>query len=437
MHDRHFTRRSLNDFVVLGGSDLDHSGRMLPMLVFLAVVLGLFLRKLTQEERIQLVHKIIDLSKAGIGIARHYITSTPEGCDDFYAALRERTRWAFVTPALMAAYVTIYFFMVWGDSALNDDLLLHWGGSLGPRTTNGEWWRLATALFLHWGLLHVIADVAGLLQVGRLVERLVGPVALGCVFIAAGLIAGLRELALHPVSVSVGAAGGIYGVYGLLLAACLWGWGQRSPLMLPRAVLKRIWPGAVVFLLYNILTDGLFNSSMTWGLAVGLAAGGVLAFGISAQKPPVPRLCMSMAATLAIVVIFAAPLRGMADVTRQMAQVIDLEHRTAAAYDVEVMKFRRGRETAEKLADMADAILLEVREAQSSLSALDKVPVEHQPMVDNALAYLRLREESWRLRVEGLRAGRMKTLQQAERVESSAKTLFEKVEKLKSGEVEK
>jgi esterase/lipase len=198
------------------------------------------------------------------------------------------------------------------------------------------------------------------------------------------------------------------------------------------AVFKRIWPGAVVFLLYNLLADGLFNASMTWGLAVGLAAGGVLAFGISAHKPPVPRLCMSMAATLAIVVIFAAPLRGMADVTREMAQVIDLEHRTAAAYDAEVVKFRRGRETAEKLADLADAILLEVREAQSSLSALTNVPVEHQPMVDDALAYLRLREESWRLRVEGLRAGRMKTLQQAERVESTAKTLFEKVEKLKS-----
>jgi rhomboid protease GluP len=402
------------------------------MLVFLAVVLGLFLRKLTAEERIQLLHQIVDLTRTGIALVRRYATSTPPDCEDFYAALRERTRWTWVTPALLATYVTIYVGMSWGDGAINDQLLLQWGGNLGPRTTNGEWWRLATALFLHWGLLHLIADVAGLVQIGRLVERLVGPIAVGCVFVAAGLIAGLRELSVHPVTVSAGAAGGIYGVYGLLLATCLWGWGQRSPLTIPMAVFKRIWPGAVVFLLYNLLADGLFNASMTWGLAVGLAAGGVLAFGISAHKPPVPRLCMSMAATLAIVVIFAAPLRGMADVTREMAQVIDLEHRTAAAYDAEVVKFRRGRETAEKLADLADAILLEVREAQSSLSALTNVPVEHQPMVDDALAYLRLREESWRLRVEGLRAGRMKTLQQAERVESTAKTLFEKVEELKS-----
>jgi hypothetical protein len=57
-------------------------------------------------------------------------------------------------------------------------------------------------------------------------------------------------------------------------------------------------------------------------------------------------------------------------------------------------------------------------------------------MLDDALEYLRLREESWRLRVEGLRAGKMPTLQRAERVESNAKTIFSKVEKAKSEQVE-
>jgi hypothetical protein len=133
-----------------------------------------------------------------------------------------------------------------------------------------------------------------------------------------------------------------------------------------------------------------------------------------------------MAATLAIIVIFAAPLRGMADVTREMARVIELETRTAAVYDAEVVQFRRGRHTAEKLADIANAIAADVRAAQESLSALANVPPEHQPMVDDAMAFLRLREESWRLRVEGLRAGRMQTLQRAERVESTAKSLLEK-----------
>jgi hypothetical protein len=53
------------------------------------------------------------------------------------------------------------------------------------------------------------------------------------------------------------------------------------------------------------------------------------------------------------------------------------------------------------------------------------------------LEFLRLREESWTLRVEGLRNGRLQMLQRADRAESEAKMLFVEVEKLKSGEVEK
>ena len=77
------------------------------------------------------------------------------------------------------------------------------------------------------------------------------------------------------------------------------------------------------------------------------------------------------------------------------------------------------------------------RVTRASLSTLTNVPPEHQPVVKSALEFLRLREESWTLRVEGLRNGRLQMLQRADRAESEAKMLFVEVEKLKSGEVEK
>ena len=95
-------------------------------------------------------------------------------------------------------------------------------------------------MFVHWGLLHLIADVAGFAQIGRLTERLVGPTTFAFVFVAAGLVSGLRELSVHPVAVNAGASGGVFGVYGLLIATCAWGWVRRSPLTIPVAVLKRI-----------------------------------------------------------------------------------------------------------------------------------------------------------------------------------------------------
>jgi membrane associated rhomboid family serine protease len=400
------------------------------MLLFVAVVLGLFIRKLTPEERIQLVRTMLAWARFAVAVVRRFATSTPAGCEDFDAALRERTRRTFVTPVLLVAFVTLYILMSASGSSLEgEQLLLDWGGSLGPRTTNGEWWRLVTAMFVHWGLLHLIADVAGLALIGRLTERLVGPTTVAFVFFAAGLISGVRQLSVEPVTVHAGASGGVFGVYGLMIAAGAWGWFRRSPLTIPLAALKRLWPGAVVFLAYYVTTEGFMSGPMVWGITVGLAGGAILGFGIDTHKPPVPRICTSMAATLALLLLFAAPLRGMADVSRELAGVIALETRTAAAYDAEVVRFRKGRQTADALADMAESIASDVRATRASLSTLTNIPSEHQPVVTDALEYLRLREESWILRVEGLRAGRLQPLQRADRAESAAKTLFERVEK--------
>ena len=53
------------------------------MLVFVAVVCGLVLRRLTQEERIQLFHKIIELARQTAITGRDTLTRTPPGCDEF------------------------------------------------------------------------------------------------------------------------------------------------------------------------------------------------------------------------------------------------------------------------------------------------------------------------------------------------------------------
>ena len=180
---------------------------MLPMLLFIAVVLGLFIRKLTPEERIQLVHKSLELTQSGIAAARRFARVHPTGATILRCA---PCAYALVTGHARAPY------------RLRDDLLPHvrsrkrvsrvttaapLGRQHRPRTTNGEWWRLVTAMFVHWGLLHLIADVAGLAQIGRLTERLVGPTTFAFVFVAAGLVSGLRELSVHPVAVNAGASG--------------------------------------------------------------------------------------------------------------------------------------------------------------------------------------------------------------------------------------
>jgi len=400
---------------------------MLPIIVFVMVVSGLVLRRLSEEERIQLLHKSVDALRAAAATARHAATHRPSGCEEFYAALRNRTRFTLLTPAIVIAFVAIHILMRWYGGDLDDRLLVEWGASVGPLTTNAQWLRLVTAMFVHRGWLHLLADTAGLVMAGALIERVAGRGAFVLVFLAAGVLGGLWQLAAGPVSVSAGAAGAIFGLYGLLAAAVIWGLAQRSPLTIPTAVLKRVWPGTIVFLVYHLSTEGLASESMQAGTLVGLLGGLILAARVSTARPPVGRVCAATVASFAILVTFAVPLRGIADVPAELSRVIDVEERTAARYDADIKRFRTGRMSAVELAAVAEAIGSEVHHMRTSIAALRNIPAEHAAQLEAATHYLYLREDSWRLRTEALRQGKMQTLQKASVREFEAMRAFETV----------
>ena len=387
------------------------------MLIFGAVVLGLVLRGMSPEERVRFGRTIL----AGLVFVKDAITKPPAGGDAFHTALKARTRWALVTPSIVGAYVVVFVLLVFADGAMSDPkTLVEWGGSIGTRTTNGEWWRLGAAMFVHLGLIHLLAEIAGLVQIGLLVERLVGRLAFAVVYFSAGVLAGVWSIAHHAVSIHVGAAGAIFGVYGLLMASLVLGLIQRYSFTVPVAVLKGLWPGAAIFVVYNTLTEGLISDAMQVGLVTGFLGGLLVGGRLISDKPPIRRVCAVASATIAIVVVCAAPLRGLADVTDDVARVRAVEERTASSYDTAVDRFKRGRLSAPELAAFAEGIVGELQLIQAELVSLENVPPEHWPMVQKASEYLKLRQDSWRLRAEGLRAGKARTLQQADVAERSA-----------------
>ena len=394
---------------------------MLAILVFVVVVLGFALRAMSPEERVQFGRTVL----SGLVFIKDAIAKPPSGGEGFYAALKARTRWTLVTPAIVATYLVVFVLLA-GSGDLGDPrTIISWGGSIGPRTTNGEWWRLGAATFVHVGVIHLVAELAGLVQVGLVVERLVGRLAFAVVYAASGVLAGVWSLTLHPVSVQAGAAGAIFGVYGLLLASLVLGLAQRSALAVPVNVLKGLLPGVAVFVVYNMLTEGAFSEAMQAGLVVGFTGGMLIAGRVISDKPPARRVCAVLATAVAIVVALASPLRGFADVGSEVARVKDGEERTARSYDTAVDRFKAGRMTTQELARIADRIVTELQSIHTQLVSLDNVPAEHWPMIEKASQYLTLRQDSWRLRAEGLRAGRPRTLQQADVAANSALAALE------------
>ena len=336
-------------------------------------------------------------------------------------AARQPSPLPIATVAIVLVNVWIFLGM-FGDVALNDPkTLVPWGGNFGPRTTNNEWWRLVTAMFLHSGLIQLVVNLAALVQLGVVMERMVGSLAFTAVYLAAGILASLTALSESPVNVNSGASGAIFGVFGLWTAACLWALVRRSPLPIPAKRLKRFVALTALFVLHNIATGFLSAASEAMGVSVGFISGLVLASGAVERQPAARRVAAVGAVTLAFAVALAVPLRGIIDVMPEIARVIATETRTASVYDAAVDRFRLGRMKDNALADVIDRrILPELQATRARLNVLGRVPLEQRPLLDAAAEYLQLRAESWRLRSEGLREASLPMLQKADRSEWKA-----------------
>jgi erythromycin esterase-like protein len=178
--------------------------------------------------------------------------------------------------------------------------------------------------------------------------------------------------------------------------------------------------------LWNV-GDG-FDTAELAGFMAGFICGLVLASNAGEEKPSLARLAGTLGATVAIAMAAAYPLRGVADVRPEIARVVALEDQTATTYQKAVEQFKLGRLSADALAKQIDqSITPELRAASARLKTLGKVPAEHQPLVKDAEEYLRLRDESWRMRADALHRSNMPALRRADQTERASLEAFERI----------
>lgn len=89
---------------------------------------------------------------------------------------------------------------------------------------NGEWWRLFTAGFLHFGVFHVAMNMLLLFQLGQLLETGIGRARFALLYGASLLGGSLGALLLSPNALTGGASGAVFG----LMAAATVGLRQRG-----------------------------------------------------------------------------------------------------------------------------------------------------------------------------------------------------------------
>ena len=130
-----------------------------------------------------------------------------------------------VTNVLVAIIVGVFVIEVFqsGVGGLIDGpnarTLIDLGAENPVLVASGETWRMFTAMFLHIGLIHLAVNAYSLYILGNVLEREVGRVRFLALYLLSGLFASAASYYFSPLnSVSAGASGAIFGIFGAVFA---------------------------------------------------------------------------------------------------------------------------------------------------------------------------------------------------------------------------
>ncbi len=105
--------------------------------------------------------------------------------------------------------------------ARNVDVLaiLYAGGNLNPFTLDGEQWRIISSMFLHFGVIHLLVNMLGLYLLGSTLEQITSTPRFIIIYLFCGIAAGIASLLFNLYTISAGASGAIFGLFGYRLGA--------------------------------------------------------------------------------------------------------------------------------------------------------------------------------------------------------------------------
>src|SRR6266699_1580048 len=178
--------------------------------------------------------------------------------------------------------------------------LLRWGADFGPRTLSGEPWRLLTSTFLHFGIIHLALNMWCLWALGTLAEPLFGWAAFLLLYLLSGLGGSVLSMLVHPMGVSAGASGAVFGVAGGVITFLLRSDGLKFSV--PTKTLGSVVGFVGYNLAYSFARPNVDIAGHIGGLVVGLLLGAMSQRRVTddAARLTVPSLTAALAMALVI-----------------------------------------------------------------------------------------------------------------------------------------
>ena len=182
----------------------------------------------------------------------------------------------YATIAIIAVNVAVFLAqLVQGGTSLGGGggKIAQNGALAGSYVADGDWWRLVTSAFIHYGLIHILFNMWALYALGGSLERYAGTARFVAIYVCSILAGSAGALVADKItgafSLTAGASGGVFG----LLAALFILERQRGISLMQSQL-------GLILLLNLGLTFGVSGISIGGHLG-GLVGGGLAAFALS------------------------------------------------------------------------------------------------------------------------------------------------------------
>jgi GlpG protein len=178
-----------------------------------------------------------------------------------------RNRFPVVTVTLIAISVAVTLLSNLGESArvIVPLLISEPGQPLFANVARGEVWRLATPMFVHFGLLHIIFNMMWLWDLGRLIELVRGALFLGTFVAVTGVLSNLAQYLITQNPGFGGMSGVVYALLGYV-----WMQGKFNP----RFGFEMHKSTVIMMLAWYVLCwTGLVGPIANWAHTAGLVLG--------------------------------------------------------------------------------------------------------------------------------------------------------------------
>lgn len=101
--------------------------------------------------------------------------------------------------------------------SISQDALVAMGGQFNAYVAQGQFWRIFTAMFLHFDIMHIGLNMLSLFFIGPTVELFYGKWRYLVIYLVSGIVGGIATYYFSPLNtLAVGASGAIFGVFGAM-----------------------------------------------------------------------------------------------------------------------------------------------------------------------------------------------------------------------------